>query len=101
MRNHIAAHFIFSLCLFVTISVSAWPGNGQAADADNKHGDELIFGVSSTFPGQKIYFVIIDDYIYLVPHIVREEFIFLKTIIPSRKATKVYQREQGGKNEIR
>lgn len=53
------------------------------------------------YTGQKIYFVIIDDYIYLVPHIVREEIIFLKTIIPSRKATKVYQRKQGGENEIR
>jgi len=48
------------------------------------------------YPGQKIYFVIIDDYIYLVPHIVRKEHIFLKTIIPSRKTTKDYQREQGG-----
>jgi uncharacterized DUF497 family protein len=48
------------------------------------------------YPGQKIYFVIIDDHIYLVPHIVSEEHIFLKTIIPSRKATKDYQREQGG-----
>ena len=48
------------------------------------------------YPGQKIYFVIIDDYIYLVPHLVSEEDIFLKTIIPSRKATKDYQREQGG-----
>lgn len=48
------------------------------------------------YPGQEIYFVIIDDYIYLVPHIVSEDNIFLKTIIPSRKATKDYQREQGG-----
>lgn len=49
------------------------------------------------YPGQKIYFVIIDNYIYLVPHIVKEEITFLKTIIPSRKATKVYLRKQGGK----
>ncbi len=47
------------------------------------------------YPGQKIYFIIIEDYIYLVPHILRKEYIFLKTIIPSRKATKVYQRDQG------
>ena len=49
------------------------------------------------YPGQKIYFVNIDDYIYLVPHILSEEHVFLKTIIPSRKATKNYKREQGGK----
>lgn len=46
------------------------------------------------YPGQKIYFVIVEDYIYLVPHIVTKEYIFLKTIIPNRKATKDYQKEQ-------
>jgi uncharacterized DUF497 family protein len=46
------------------------------------------------YPGQKIYFVIVDDYIYLVPHVVDLEFVFLKTIIPSRKATKAYHEEQ-------
>ena len=48
------------------------------------------------YPEQKIYFVIIDDYIYLVPHIISKDHIFLKTIIPSRKATKNYLKEQGG-----
>jgi len=47
-----------------------------------------------TYPGQMIYFVIIEDYIYLVPHIIEEKYIFLKTIIPSRKATKIYKKEQ-------
>ena len=45
------------------------------------------------YPGQKIYFVIVEDYIYLVPHIIEKEYIFLKTIIPSRKATKMYKKE--------
>jgi hypothetical protein len=48
------------------------------------------------YPGQKMYFVIIDDHIFLVPHIINEDHIFLKTIIPSRKATKDFKREQGG-----
>jgi hypothetical protein len=46
------------------------------------------------YPGQKIYFVIIDEYVYLVPHIIQERMTFLKTIIPSRKATKAYEKEQ-------
>jgi len=46
------------------------------------------------YPGQKIYFVIIEDYIYLVPHLVEKDYTFLKTIIPSRKATKAYKRDQ-------
>ena len=47
-----------------------------------------------SYPGQKIYFVIVEGYIYLVPHIVNVENIFLKTIIPSRKATKIYRKEK-------
>ena len=47
------------------------------------------------YAGQKIYFVIADDYIYLVPHVIEKDYIFLKTIIPSRKATKLYRDEQG------
>jgi len=50
----------------------------------------------NNYPGQKIYFVIAGDYIYLVPHVVEKDYIFLKTIIPSRKATKMYQNEQEG-----
>ena len=45
------------------------------------------------YPGQKLYFVIIDAYIYIVPHVISKEHIFLKTIIPSRKATKLYKEE--------
>lgn len=45
------------------------------------------------YPGQKIYFVIMDDYIYMVPYIVQKDEIFLKTIIPSRKATKDFRNE--------
>ena len=47
-------------------------------------------------PGQKIYFVIIEDYIYMIPHVIKKEFIFLKTIIPTRKATKAFKKERGG-----
>jgi uncharacterized DUF497 family protein len=39
---------------------------------------------------QKIFAVQIDDYVYLVPFIENEYEIFLKTIIPSRKATNKY-----------
>ena len=48
----------------------------------------------NNYPGQKIYFVIVDNYIYLVPHVIGKQFTFLKTIIPSRKATKIYQKKE-------
>lgn len=46
------------------------------------------------YPGQRIYFVIVEDYIYLVPHVVETDYVFLKTIIPSRKASREYKGEQ-------
>jgi hypothetical protein len=55
----------------------------------------------ANYPGQKLYFVVIDNYIYIVPYMVEKDYIFLKTIIPSRKATKMYQGEQENQNEIR
>ena len=48
------------------------------------------------YPNQKISVVIIEGYAYLVPFVESEQEIFLKTIIPNRKATKRYA---GEKNE--
>ncbi len=42
------------------------------------------------YPGQKILVIQIEEYVYLVPFVEDEEKVFLKTIIPSRKATKKY-----------
>ena len=43
------------------------------------------------YPGQKISMVQVDEYVYAVPFVETEVEIFLKTIIPSRKATKQYR----------
>jgi hypothetical protein len=48
------------------------------------------------YPGQKIYVVEALDYVYLVPFVRDEKGIFLKTIIPSRKAKKIYK----GENDV-
>ena len=50
-------------------------------------------GYSATenkYPGQKMFIVAIENYAYLVPFIETEDGMFLKTIIPSGKATKLY-----------
>ena len=44
----------------------------------------------SRYPGQEVSVVIVDEYAYLVPFIETATVVFLKTIIPSRKATKKY-----------
>ena len=43
------------------------------------------------YQGQKILMVQVDDYVYAVPFVETETEIFLKTIIPSRKATRQYR----------
>ena len=48
------------------------------------------------YKGQKIFIISIHNYVYLVPFMESEEEIFLKTIIPSRKATRKYL---GGKKK--
>ena len=42
------------------------------------------------YPNQKMFILNIENYAYLVPFVESEEELFLKTIIPSRKATKKY-----------
>ena len=41
---------------------------------------------------QRVYTLSVDDYVYLVPYVESDNEIFLKTIVPSRKATKQYLR---------
>ena len=48
------------------------------------------------YPNQKIMIVDVDGYAYLVPYVIEENGYFLKTIIPSRKATKKYLGEKNG-----
>ena len=43
------------------------------------------------YPGQQIHVIAIEDYVYLVPFVESEDQVFLKTIIPSRKATKKHR----------
>ena len=46
------------------------------------------------YPRQRVLVVTFDDYAHLVPFVEEEEFFFLKTIIPSRKATREYLQEE-------
>ena len=42
------------------------------------------------YPNQRVLVVSFDGYVYLVPFIEGAEYFFLKTVIPSRKATRDY-----------
>ena len=50
--------------------------------------DRLKHPNSEKYPNQMVFLVKIEDYIYSVPFVEDDEKIFLKTIIPNRKATK-------------
>ena len=45
---------------------------------------------SEKYPNQRVFVIDVDGYAYLIPYVESEEHIFLKTIIPSRKATRDY-----------
>lgn len=48
------------------------------------------------YPNQKILIVDVEGYAYLVPYVIDQGDYFLKTIIPSRKATRQYLRGENG-----
>jgi uncharacterized DUF497 family protein len=57
--------------------------NGEILD-DYQHPNQ------KRYPEQRIMVIGINNYAYLVPYVEDEEELFLKTIIPSRKATEIY-----------
>lgn len=56
--------------------------------------DEFDHPNKKLHPNQRIIVVNIENYAYYVPYIEDDEKIFLKTIYPSRKATRKYIKEK-------
>lgn len=54
--------------------------------------DDVVHPNLDKYANQKMFVIEIANYAYLVPYVETTEEIFLKTIIPSRKATKKYCR---------
>ncbi len=55
--------------------------------------DVLAHPNPGKYPNQKVLVVACDGYAYLVPFIEQEDHFFLKTVIPSRKATRDYMNQ--------
>ena len=79
--------------------------NQQLLKERNRSFEEVVFHIQNggllddishpnavSFSHQRLFFVAIDDYAYAVPYVENEHEIFLKTIIPSRKFTRLYLR---------
>lgn len=52
--------------------------------------DILAHPNQSKYPRQRVLIVSCENYAYLVPFVEEEDYFFLKTVIPSRKATRDY-----------
>lgn len=52
--------------------------------------DDIEHPDPARYPNQRILIIDFAGYAYLVPYVETDEVIFLKTIIPSRKATRKY-----------
>ncbi len=61
--------------------------------------DILVHPNPERYARQRIFVVRRDHYVYLVPFVEDEHTVFLKTIIPSRKATKQYLGEESDDHE--
>jgi uncharacterized DUF497 family protein len=60
------------------------------AIADGRLVERIPHPNREKYPRQEIFVVVVEGYAYLVPFVEEDEYIFLKTIIPSRNATKTY-----------
>ena len=65
--------------------------------------EQVVFGIENgklldiirhpnpnKYRGQRVYVIQIESYVYMVPYVESDDVIFLKTIFPSRKYTKIY-----------
>ena len=52
--------------------------------------DELRHPNPEKYPNQSIFVIALDGYVYLLPYVEEPGYYFLKTVIPSRKATRDY-----------
>ena len=60
----------------------------QTAIEEGRLLENVVHHNRAKYPNQRMFVVMIGAYAYIVPYVEDESRIFLKTIIPSRKATK-------------
>jgi len=58
--------------------------------------DDITHPNEEKYPNQNIFVILIQikDYVYLIPYVEDDTSIFLKTIIPSRKMNKKYNKKE-------
>jgi uncharacterized DUF497 family protein len=61
-------------------------GDGELASSSHPN--------QAKYPNQTMLYIPLKGYVYLVPYVETDNEVFLKTIIPSRKATKQFSKEK-------
>ncbi len=56
--------------------------------------DILAHPNQAKYPRQRVLVVVCDSYVHLVPFVEEDNHFFLKTVIPSRKATRDYLKQR-------
>jgi hypothetical protein len=106
------ARYAFPSCDSTTSSAPASRPEYQTWPVERGIGfEEIVFLIgqghvlnilehpNQRYGGQRIFVVQRDDYVYLVPFVEDDRLIALKTIIPSRKATKQYLEKEPDDHE--
>jgi len=68
-------------------------------DIENGEILDVLVNPSKQYKDQILIVVNHDDYAYVIPAVISEKEIFLKTIFPSRKYTYKYISNRGGEKE--
>lgn len=103
-----------TLCYIRALKYFTWDGaKNEKLKAERGIGfEEIVFLIergnlleilehpnAERYRSQKIFVVRREEYVYLVPFVEDARFVFLKTIIPSRKATKQYLGKEAKEDE--
>lgn len=77
--------------------------NEQLKTARNISFEEIVLAIEAEglldivkhanpgkYPNQRMFVVVVEQYVYLVPFVEETNYYFLKTVIPNRKATRDY-----------
>jgi len=68
--------------------------DAQAAIEEGAILDDVTHPNRQRYKNQRVFVIKLNNYAYLVPYIEDDTKIFLKTMIPNRKATKKYLKEE-------
>ena len=97
--------------IFSSVRTDGDNGYSEAAKQRNVSFEEIVLAIEEDelldilrhpnpgkYPNQQVLVVAVEQYAYFVPFVEEANYYFLKTVVPSRKATRDYLKS-GGQND--